>query len=40
VLKFKNGNRQSLVRATVGATVGEALADLPLQVNGNVDLHV
>ena len=38
-LKFKEGNRQILGRATVGTAVREALADPPLEFNGKVDLH-
>ena len=39
MLKFIDNNRQILGRATVRTAVREALADLALEFNGNVDLH-
>jgi hypothetical protein len=39
VLELEDDHRQRLGRATVGTTAREALADPPLEVHGNVDLH-
>src|SRR5437868_6193136 len=40
MLKLKNGDRQSLGGATVGTAARKALANPPLQIDGNVDAHV